>query len=147
MTQNSRFRVSDEDILNIFEENRLNLHEAAAKLEMTPVTLWRRAKAMGLKWSDKPNRLNNKGIETPLEEILEGKHPNFQTLKLKKKLLKHGVKENKCEKCGIVDHNGKPLTMQLDHIDGNPHNHLLENLRMLCPNCHSQTKTYSGKNK
>jgi len=37
--------------------------------------------------------------------------------------------------------------MQLDHIDGNSHNHKFDNLRMVCPNCHSQTHTYCGKNK
>lgn len=36
--------------------------------------------------------------------------------------------------------------MQLDHIDGDSHNHKLENLRMICPNCHTQTETYCGKN-
>ena len=43
-------------------------------------------------------------------------------------------------------YNGKPLTLQLDHIDGNPINNNLENLRFLCPNCHSQTDTFAGKN-
>lgn len=81
-----------------------------------------------------------------LDEILEGKHPTFQTAKLKKRLLQAGIKANRCEECGIVDHNGKPLVMHLDHIDGNSCNHRLENLRMLCPNCHSQTDTYSGRN-
>lgn len=40
-----------------------------------------------------------------------------------------------------------PLILQLDHIDGNHENHHISNLRFLCPNCHSQTKTFSGKNK
>lgn len=55
------------------------------------------------------------------------------------------MKEYKCEGCGIVDWNGKPISLQLDHIDGCPTNHLLENLRLLCPNCHSQTPTYGSK--
>ncbi|NDB82938.1 MAG: HNH endonuclease, partial [Alphaproteobacteria bacterium] len=38
-------------------------------------------------------------------------------------------------------------TLQLDHIDGDPYNHQLENLRFLCPNCHSQTETFSGRNR
>lgn len=43
--------------------------------------------------------------------------------------------------------NGKPLMLQLDHIDGNHQNHVISNLRFICPNCHSQTETFSGKNK
>lgn len=51
-----------------------------------------------------------------------------------------------CSECGNDDkYNGKPLTLYLDHIDGNPVNNVLENLRFLCPNCHSQTDTYAGK--
>ena len=52
-----------------------------------------------------------------------------------------------CELCGISDYNGKPLTLQVDHIDGNPDNNLPNNVRLLCPNCHSQTETYKGGSK
>jgi len=52
-----------------------------------------------------------------------------------------------CEICGISDHNRRPLTLQVDHIDGNPDNNLPKNVRLLCPNCHSQTDTYKGGNK
>lgn len=55
---------------------------------------------------------------------------------------------NKCECCGIEESwNGKPLAMRQDHIDGNSDNNALENLRLLCPNCHSQTETYGSKGK
>ncbi len=82
-----------------------------------------------------------------LEDILAGKHPTFQTAKLKAKLIKAGLKSNTCEDCGISEsYNGKPIVMHLDHVDGNSCNHRLDNLRMLCPNCHSQTPTYSGRN-
>lgn len=66
------------------------------------------------------------------------------TNKLKHKLLKLGIKENKCEKCGITSWNGQPLVMQLHHINGNNKDNRLENLQMLCPNCHSQTDNYCG---
>ena len=52
-----------------------------------------------------------------------------------------------CEICGIWEHNGKSITLQVDHIDGNPDNNLPKNVRLLCPNCHSQTDTYKGGNK
>ena len=55
--------------------------------------------------------------------------------------------KNVCNSCGIKDWMGIPLNMELDHIDGNRSNHRLENLRMLCPNCHAQTDTYRSKNR
>ena len=143
MTQRE-IKISDEEILLIYEKE-ITLHEAASQLGMTTVSLWRRAKKLGIKWSEKKFKPTGKKI--PIEEILEGKHPYFQTLKLKKRLIKEGIKENKCEDCGIDSWMGKPIMIQLDHIDGNSHNHKLNNLRMRCPNCHSQTPTYSGKNK
>lgn len=64
------------------------------------------------------------------------------TYKLKLKLLEEGIKENKCERCGLTEWLGKPITCQLHHIDGNSSNNSLENLQMLCPNCHSQTENF-----
>ena len=52
----------------------------------------------------------------------------------------------RCAICNIQDWCGQPLTLHLDHIDGNNDNEKRENLRYICPNCHSQTKTYCGKN-
>lgn len=51
-----------------------------------------------------------------------------------------------CESCGIgPEYNGAPLTLQIHHIDGNRRNNRLENLQILCPNCHSQTDNFAGK--
>lgn len=53
-----------------------------------------------------------------------------------------------CNSCGIGNnYNGKSLTLEIDHIDGKAYNNYLDNLRFLCPNCHSQTNTYKAKNK
>ena len=64
--------------------------------------------------------------------------------KLRIKLLAEGLKENKCEICGITKWHGKPIVCQLHHIDGNNQNNNLENLQILYPNCHSQTENYCG---
>jgi hypothetical protein len=65
---------------------------------------------------------------------------------LKSRILEYGLLDYKCEICGLgSEYNGKKLTLQLDHIDGTNNNNVIENLRFLCPNCHSQTETYTGK--
>lgn len=87
-------------------------------------------------------------LTIPLEEILRGKHPSYSRFSLKQRLLKEGIKSNKCEECGLEGTwNGKPINMHIDHINGKHDDHRLNNLKMLCPNCHSQTETYGGKNK
>ena len=68
------------------------------------------------------------------------------TTHLKKKLIKSKLLENKCQICHIENWLDNPLTLQLDHINGIHKDNRLENLRLLCPNCHSQTPTHSGKN-
>ena len=87
--------------------------------------------------------------EFTLEECLVNPH-HFgakQHNKLRKKLIKHGVKDASCETCGVRQWMGKPAPIELDHIDGDKWNNELSNLRILCPNCHAQTDTYRGKNK
>jgi hypothetical protein len=82
-----------------------------------------------------------------LEDIFSGKYPEYTPLHLKHKLIKHGYKKNKCEICGIECWNNKLLSFELDHINGNSRDHRLENLRIVCPNCHSQTETFKGRNR
>lgn len=83
-----------------------------------------------------------------LEEILVENSSYKNIAKMKERILKAGCMEYVCAICGNKgEWNGKKLVLQLDHINGNHSDHRLENLRFLCPNCHSQTETYSGKNK
>lgn len=72
---------------------------------------------------------------------------NWSPSKLLNKLVENNIKEYKCEECGISEYNGKPLRLELHHKDGNKMNNKLENLEMLCPNCHSQTDNFRFKNR
>ncbi|MGH7754957.1 MAG: HNH endonuclease signature motif containing protein [Vulcanimicrobiaceae bacterium] len=66
---------------------------------------------------------------------------------IKRRLLEAGVLQNRCEDCGLSEWRGRPLSVQIDHRNGVRDDHRLENLRMLCPNCHSQTETFGARNK
>jgi len=87
------------------------------------------------------------GNTIPLEEIIEGKHPQYQSNKLRIRLINEEYFEPKCNTCGLTEWLGNPIPLELEHIDGNNSNHLLKNLELLCPNCHSLTSTYRGRNK
>ena len=80
-----------------------------------------------------------------LEEYLE-KSTNIESDKVRKKLLKEGLKEYKCESCGLTSWLGKPIPLELHHKDGDRYNNILENFELLCPNCHAFTDSYRGKN-
>ena len=80
-----------------------------------------------------------------LSEILV-KDSTYQSAKLKKRLIEEGLKLDLCEICGCPNNwNNQPLVLQLDHINGDHSDNRLENLRIVCPNCHSQTETFSNK--
>lgn len=85
--------------------------------------------------------------KVPIERILI-KNSNYRSTALRRRLFKEGILENVCAECGQKPNwNNKPLTLQLDHINGDHYDNRLENLRLLCPNCHSQTNTFCGKNR
>jgi hypothetical protein len=67
----------------------------------------------------------------------------IQASKLRKKLIDEGIKNNHCEMCGVSDWLGHKIPLELHHIDGNRYNNNLDNLQILCPNCHSMTPNHS----
>lgn len=125
-----------------------SMSDAAIKLNMHFNTLKRIAIKLGCYSTNQGGIGINKNWKnkTKTADILDGKYPGFQTYKLKLRLFSEGIKENKCEECGISEWMGKKINCDLDHVDGNRTNHKFENLRILCPNCHSQTPTYKSKN-
>ena len=143
-------KKTDNEIIEVCI-NSQSMAQAASRLGIHFNTLKKRAIKIGV-YSPNPS---GKGLKKPkgigkggilLSEILEGKHPQYQTNKLRKRLISENIKDEKCEVCGIVDWNGSPVSFELDHINGVRTDHRLQNLRIICPNCHSQTETYRAKN-
>lgn len=113
-----------------------------------------RIKRMGLDTSHFLGRGSNKG-RAPVnkrtsQEVLVRRPPGSnkeKTVALRRAMLDSGVGHT-CSICGILDEwNGLGLTLEVDHIDGDWHNNLIENLRFLCPNCHSQQWTTNRPHK
>ena len=76
------------------------------------------------------------------------KGTSVSSFKLKNRLLEEGIKEYKCEnpECGLSEWHGKPIPLELHHINGDNTDNRIENLQLLCPNCHTFTDNYGGKN-
>ena len=139
--------VSDEEIIKAANSN-LSMSAAAASVKLKLSTFKRRAEKLGVYV---PNQggigLPRKGrpckTKIPLHEILDGKHPQYNCTLLKKRLFKSNIKKNICEECKITEWNGKEIVCELHHINGDRTDHVLKNLQILCPNCHSQTNNFS----
>jgi len=84
--------------------------------------------------------------ESFIEKVLCENGPGWRSSAIKIKLIEFGLKEDVCGICEQLPiWNDKKLVLQLDHIDGNHSNNRLENFEVVCPNCHTQTETFSGK--
>ena len=111
-------------------------------LKCKPETLEGHLLKMGISYRGNTGRRGY--IRRPIEDYLNNLVP-IKSNELKIKLFNAKLKEEKCEECDIVDWMNKPVTFELHHEDGNSDNNNLHNLKILCPNCHTQTKGFRKK--
>ena len=134
-----------EEILRLIDEETPN-YKIAEYLNCKVDTLKKYYKKLDIDYKGQQNKQGqqkgpNKYISA-MDYINSGKPITSHKLKLK--LIKDGIKECKCELCGVSEWLGKPLPLELHHKDGNHYNNSLENLIILCPNCHSVQPGNSG---
>lgn len=100
----------------------------------------------GLTLGSNPER--NKAISAAL---LDNSYQRYtQGLLTERSVLRRHLTDERgyrCELCGISEWNDQPITLQVDHVSGDASDNRPQNLRLLCPNCHSQTGTFGSKNK
>jgi hypothetical protein len=99
----------------------------------------------GQSWSK--GRSGGHQTARPFEEILVKDSDYTSTHALRKRLIAAGLLQSRCTSCNLTEWLTQPIPLELDHINGDRFDHRLENLRLLCPNCHALTATYRGKNK
>ena len=157
LTRLSRFQqITDEYFTEVIEKSEYMV-DVLEKLgyQRTSGTMTKyikkRADRLGLDLShfigQKGKRGGGNTARHTLEEILV--EDSFYTNRpsLKRRLIKSELLVDECKICKLKGTwQGKPIVLQLDHINGVHNDHRLENLRLLCPNCHTQTETYSGRN-
>lgn len=92
---------------------------------------------------------HRKGFKRPLERMsaLQIINSNCSNSLKRKRLIEDGIKEARCEICGLSEWMGKPIPLELHHKDFNHYNNDLENLQILCSNCHMQAHNYNNLNK
>lgn len=142
-----------EDILERKEEILQWINERQSKaficrqLLCKPETLNSYLKKMGIEYKGRQN--HNKGKQAnnyiPALEYLKKEYVSSDLLR--QKLIRDGIKEQKCEICGFSEWQGSPIPLELHHKDGNHFNNELNNLQILCPNCHAIQGNNSGANK
>jgi hypothetical protein len=96
----------------------------------------------GRAWARRRHRV---GQRIALHELLVADRPTG-SLALKERLVHAGFLDERCAACDRTTWEGGPIPLELDHVNGDRRDNRLENLRLLCPNCHALTPTYRGRN-
>ena len=154
-TYNSRGRLTDEEFAEVVANassmrqvivgggwkiaggTYIMIHDRIARLKLDTSHFKGQAHNLGRSFPSK---------KQPIEQYLVEDCFSINSHKLKTRLIEEGFKHHVCEICGTTQWQGRPTPIQLDHINGQRHDNRLENLRIICPNCHAQTPTYAGKN-
>lgn len=143
--------MSDRDFIKICESSN-HMIEASNKMNIPFSTFKRRAKKLGCY---KPNMQWNKDKTFIEDERIKNKHSIDDCFCLNSKVSRHRIKQlaiklnilkYECKTCNLKEWNNRPISLHIDHINGVRNDNRIENLRLLCPNCHSQTDTYCSKN-
>lgn len=123
------------------------LLEISRKIGVKYDTLVIYLRKLKIPYSTNQNRTGIAHHESRVSAIyyIENNKP-IASSRLKKKLIEEGFKEKKCERCGITEWMGEEVPLELHHIDGNHYNNKLENLTVLCSNCHKQLHGYNQMN-
>ena len=152
----SKRKWTDEELIEAVNSS-LSYAEALRKLNLKPAgsnydTLKRKIKEYNLNIDHMTGKVWNQGERykpikeaKPLDEILIENSTWVNTNHLKKRLLKENLKEYKCECCGNSEWMGFPIALELHHINGIKDDLQIENLQILCTNCHAFTDNYRGK--
>lgn len=146
------YQVSDEEFIKIIQEN-FSYSDCLKALGLSTGggsstdVLKRRIQELECSTEHFGKQIVSHNAKYTLDEILVENSTYANISRLKIRLVNEGKLEYKCKICGINEWLGQKLSLQLDHINGINNDHRIENLRFLCPNCHSQTETYAGKNK
>ena len=156
MRKSKVYSVSDEEFLDIVD-NSISYSEILRELGLSTnggsslKPLKSRIEELGLDVSHF-KRINGShsgksSVRHKTEDILIANSPYQNRTALKARLLKEGLLNNACYNCHLSSWLGEEISLHLDHINGINNDNSLNNLRLLCPNCHSQTDTYAGRNK
>lgn len=137
-----------EDILKWIEEKQPKAF-ICRQLHCKPETLNSYLKKMEIEYAGNPQRKGfsrglNEGYKPAKEYLGTGRF--IQSHKLKEKLIRENIKEYKCEICKNTEWQGVPIPLELHHINGDHYDNRLENLQILCPNCHALQNGNSGAN-
>lgn len=133
------------DILQWIQENQSKAY-ICRELKCKPDTLERYLGIMKIEYKGNVGlkgfkRINNNYI--PAEQYIL--NSNVSSSILRDKLIREGIREKKCERCGLSSWLDEEISLELHHIDGNHYNNNFDNLQILCPNCHSLTQNFRNK--